>query len=385
MVKQSSSKKRVTYRGNELFREIIAPETGQSLQITYWDLWFIVALLNEFEGDWEQMIDHFRQEVRGINAWYWAEPVLSHLRQLRQMLTEAGLSADAVLGEEKADLLKRTRRKAQTKILKNAPSRRDMSPWMIYTPRVKRYERALRGHWHRFAVSPERYAKPFAHLFKSSGWYHEDETFNLERRLSAFVNKRLDRASLDEKVALYRAVMTVVLEKIEQIDDSYGVIGQFYGQIFEDYTALPRDELTMTLTDFFQDLMELLIWEDYGLTYMEQPAFFASLIPAEVPLVETLLRSQWQELLGLDLFYQAEEALTMLGMLCTQQQQFEQFIDLARAMGTRHWKRITTMAEMAEEHQHPDLALAVYEAAMGPGMHEGFLREKYEELKKRIS
>jgi hypothetical protein len=383
MAKRSSSK-RVIYRGNELFRKIALPETGQTLRITYWDLWFIVALLNEFEGDWEQMINHFRQEARGINARYSAEPMLSHLGQLRQMLTEAGLSAEAVLGEAKADLLKRTRRKAQTKILKNAPPRRDMSPWMIYTPRVKRYERAMHSHWNCFTVSPEQYAKPFARLFKSSDWYQEDETFDLERRVSAFVDKQLDRASLDEKIALYRAVMTVALQKIERIDDSYGVIGQFYGEIFEHYTALPRSKLTMALADFFQDLMELLIWEDYGLTYMEQPAFFASLAPAEVSLVETILRTQWQELLELDLFYQAEEALTMLGRLCVQQRLFDRFVELAEAMGTRHWQRITTMAEMAEEHQQPDLALAVYETAMGPGMHERFLSEKYEELKQRI-
>ncbi len=376
--------KQVSYRGNETFREITGPEAGRTLQITYWDLWFIVALLNEFEGDWDEMINHFRQKLREGGARYSAEPMLSHLHRLHQMLTEAGLSADAALGQEKANLLKKTKRKAQTKILDNSPPRRDMSPWMINTPRAKRYMRAMRGHWSSFTVSPEQYAKPFARLFKSSGWYQKKETFDLERRLSAFVDKQKERASLDETVALYRAVITVVLEKMEQVDDSYGVIGDFGGDIFETYTALPRNELTMTPADFFQDLMELLIWEDYGLTYQEQPAFFASLAPAEVQLVETILRTQWAELLELDLFYQAEVSLTMLGRLCTRQLLFDRFIDLAEAMGTRHWQRITTMAEAAEEHQRLDLALAVYETALRPGMHQRFLQGKYEELKQRI-
>ncbi len=377
--------KRIIYRGNETFREIIAPETGRTLQITYWDLWFIVALLNEFGGDWEEMINHFRQKLRKGGARYSAEPMLSHLRRLHQVLTEAGLSTEAVLGAEKNSLLKKTKRKAQTKILDNSPPRRDMSPWMINTPRAKRYARALRGHWSSFTVSPEQYAQPFAYLFKSSGWYQAGETFDLERELSAFVDKQEEQASLDQTVALYRAVMTVVLEKIEQVDDSYGVIGDFAGEIFEAYTALPRNELTMAPTDFFQDLLELLIWEDYGLTYREQPAFFTGLDPTEVPLAETILRTQWAELLELELFYQAEESLTMLGRLCTQQLLFDRFIDLAEAMGTRHWQRITTMSEAAEEHQRLDLALAVYETALlGAGMHQQFLQGKYEELKQRI-
>ena len=86
----------------------------------------------------------------------------------------------------------------------------------------------------------------------------------------------------------------------------------------------------------------------------------------------------------LDLDYQAECALTMLGMLCTQQRMFDRFIDLAQAMGTRAWQRITTMSEMAEKHRRYELAVGVYEACMGPGMHEGFLRKKYAELQGRL-
>ena len=101
-------------------------------------------------------------------------------------------------------------------------------------------------------------------------------------------------------------------------------------------------------------------------------------------LVDEILAVQWRELANLDLVYQAENALTMIGMLCTQQRLFERFVDLAKAMGTREWQRITTMAEMAEAHGRYDLARAVYEAAMSPGMHERFLREKYFELLGRL-
>ena len=87
----------------------------------------------------------------------------------------------------------------------------------------------------------------------------------------------------------------------------------------------------------------------------------------------------------LELTYQAERALTLLGMLCTQQRLFDRFIDLAKIMGTRAWERITTMSEMAEKHRRPALAREVYEACWEPGHHENYLRKKYAELLERQS
>jgi hypothetical protein len=44
----------------------------------------------------------------------------------------------------------------------------------------------------------------------------------------------------------------------------------------------------------------------------------------------------------------------------------------------------TRLFEMAEMHGRHDLAVAVYEACLGPGMQEGFLRKKYGQLKERL-
>lgn len=384
MPKQQSTKRK-TYRGTDLFQNILLPGSKRSFEVTYWDLWFVIVLFNEFGGDWAKMIEYFRGKVRAGASQYGAEPLYSHLRQLHHRLTQAQLPAEAILGEDGSNLLKREKRRAKKNILERSPPYREMSHWMIHTPRAEREIRALRGYWDRFPVSPARYADPLAGLYKTSGYYTEHQSFALERKLANFVNKRLKRASLAEEVALYRAFLTVVLEKIEMVDDSFGVIGDLYDQVFEDYIALPRDELDLPAADFFQDLLELLIWEDYGFTDRKQPDFFASLTLPEVDIAEAILRSQWRELDELDLVYQSEEALTMLGMLCTQQGIFEQFVDLAEAMGTRAWQRITTMSERAEKEGRPELALAVYETALGPGFHERFLRKKYEELKTRVA
>ena len=80
-----------------------------------------------------------------------------------------------------------------------------------------------------------------------------------------------------------------------------------------------------------------------------------------------------------------ENALSMLGMLYVQHKLFDKFVPTAKVMGTRHWERITTMSEKAEKHKKYDLALAVYEACLGPGLHENYLRKKYEELKSKLS
>jgi hypothetical protein len=71
-------------------------------------------------------------------------------------------------------------------------------------------------------------------------------------------------------------------------------------------------------------------------------------------------------------------------MLYTEQRMFDRFVPIAKEMGSREWERITTMSEMAEEHGRHDLAVAVYEACLGPGMQEDFLRKKYRQLKKRL-
>ena len=82
-----------------------------------------------------------------------------------------------------------------------------------------------------------------------------------------------------------------------------------------------------------------------------------------------------------ELDYQAEKTLTMLGFLYTNQLRFEMFVPIAKNMGSRSWKRITIMAEMAKKHNKPELALEVYQVCLTPGYHEKFLRGKYNELK----
>jgi hypothetical protein len=248
-----------------------------------------------------------------------------------------------------------------------------------------REERSRRGYWDRFSVSPEIYDQPLAALFKTRGYYEEDESFGLERKLSAYLDRQEEEADVPHLAALYRAFLTVMLDMIEMVDDSYGVIGDLYGQVFTGYVTLPPAEMDLPLADYLQDVLELIIWEDYGFTDHELPAFFAGLSPEAAALTDTILRGQWSELAELELIYQAENALTLLGLLAVQQAWYGQFLGLAQEMGSRAWQRITRLAEKAEEAGQLDLASAVFETALAsPGVHQVFLQKKYGELQARI-
>jgi hypothetical protein len=104
---------------------------------------------------------------------------------------------------------------------------------------------------------------------------------------------------------------------------------------FAQYLAMSLDATGVDARVFFHDLLTLLIWEDYGLTYAQTEGYFARLTPEEGDVCIDYLQQQMQELQDDDLDYQAEEALTLLGQVVAEQQRFDRFEELARHMGTR--------------------------------------------------
>lgn len=365
--------------------ESVSQEKGQPARLTYWDLWLLMVLSQSFQGDWDALANHFRAKAKSSGfERERAEGLLNHLRHLQRALDESGLSAQEVLFHLDAALIKANKAKAKRKVLELQFQGHERSRWMIETPRWQREQRAMHGLWEHFPVSPAAFTDGIAAIFKPGKLYEEDESFKLERKLTAFLDRYEENLDQPNLFALYRAYLTVLLDKINQVDDSYGVIGQGYESVFEAYYQLDRAELAMPPEIFFQDLLELLIWEDYGFTYQKQPDFFSSLAEHDVPVVEAILLQEWHELDGLELAYQSEKALTMLGLLYARQKMFDRYLEIARQMGTREWQRITRLSEAAEASGQNDLALAVYEASLGPGFHEKYLREQYEKLKLRL-
>lgn len=70
-----------------------------------------------------------------------------------------------------------------------------------------------------------------------------------------------------------------------------------------------------------------------------------------------------------------------MGQVVAEQERFGEFEDLARQMGSRAWRRIVRLADIAMKRSNKPLAMKVFEAAMTKGDHLDFLTKKYEQLK----
>ena len=362
---------------------VLSMQSKPALALSYWDLWFALVADADFEGSWERFVEHLRvQKAKGM-ARDLVERQLSHLRDLQQRLRQAGVELSDMLGQ--ADRSPAALRRARHQVLERAPRAAEWSDAMRHTPRQRHYAYALRGFWPCFPVSPASYAERLAAQFPTHRWFSANQSFGLARKLDTFVedvSSRLQQAQYAQAQAMLRAFLTVVIELMKVGDDSFGCLGDSFRDGFAKYLTMPRDETGIEATVFFHDLLTLLIWEDYGLTYEQTDGYFAGLTPDEGDLCIEYVQQQMQALQADDSDYQYEEALTLLGQIVAEQHRFQQFEALARHMGTRQWKRIVVLADLAVKQRKRPLAIAVFEAALSPGMHEGFLRQKYEQLKK---
>jgi hypothetical protein len=362
---------------------VLPAASGQALELSYWDLWFTLVADADFEGSWDRFVEHLRVQKNQGGSSRLAERKLSHLRELERRLRHADVAISAIVAQ--VDQLPGEIRRARHQVLTREPREYEWSEAMRHTPRQRHYAYALRGFWPCFPVSPASYAARLASQFTTRRWFSENQSFGLARKLDTFLDevaRVIQQGQYAQAQAMLRAFLTVVIELMEVADDSFGCLGDSFRNGFAKYLALPRVETGIDATGFFHDLLTLLIWEDYGLTYDQTEGYFAGLTPDEGDLCIAYVHQQMQALQADDLDYQYEEALTLLGQIAAEQQRFERFEALARDMGTRQWKRIIVLADRAVKQRKRPLAVAVFEAALSPGMHEGFLRQKYEQLKK---
>lgn len=215
--------------GNDLYREITLPSARHRFRVTYWNLWIALILDVRFGGNWDRLIGHLRAKRQEHHHRDEVEGLLNHVRLLRQALAGDGLTVGDILSGADPAFLKTQIRKARRKIMEIQFEYTEKSSWMIETPRKQREKRAMRGYWSHFPVSPGEYADLLERQYKTSGYYSEGESFGLERKLSRFLEKHERDASLAQLFALYRAFLTVVVEQMGIVDDSFGVIGQLYG------------------------------------------------------------------------------------------------------------------------------------------------------------
>jgi hypothetical protein len=335
----------------------------------------------DFDGSWDSYMDHLRSEARGARRL--AERKLSHIRDLQRRLWQANVGLSDIMAQ--TDQSPAELRRARNQVLTREPREHEWSDAMRHTPRQRRYAQALRGFWPSFPVSPVSHAEPLAAQFQTRGWFSASQSSGIARKLDTFVDRAervLKNNQYAQAQAMLRAFLTVVIELMAVADDSYGSLGDSFHDGFTSYLHIPLEETGIEDTVFFHDLLTLLIWEDYGLTYNQIERYFERLTPEQGELCIDYLRHQMAELADDDLDYQFETALTLLGRVVAEQNRFDLFEELATEMGTRAWERIIVLVDRAVKKRKRKLAVAVFESALSPGMHEGFLRKKFAQLQR---
>ena len=122
---------------------------------------------------------------------------------------------------------------------------------MRHTPRDRLYERALRGRWNLFPVSPEPFYERLCNGL-GEGFRSKGQTFKLARRLEAAI-ERLDRNTAKdaaERLAARRALVAWCYRAMERCDDSYGVIGELAREALFTYARLAFEPAGIAAEDW---------------------------------------------------------------------------------------------------------------------------------------
>lgn len=331
---------------------------------SHWDLWFCLVCLIETDGDWialeEEIIACDRR--RSVTSRTW-ERKRNHLVDLRARLDAAELTAKDLAADALDD--KPLRTKARRKVLDQDLAGRDLTPAMEDTPRRRLRERALRGHWSAFPVSPADDDEVFADLVDA-----ERRSFRLASELEAIAaEEHKDRAGDPARqLALWRAVLTAGLEAFHDgLRDSDGAVGTFLGEALETYARLPWRDTGIDPTDYWADLCEWCVWEDWGIRHRRETAPFRDARTSDVDLVEQILLRLEAEHRSHRLDYEADQALQLLAWVAVATRSFDRFVPAAERLRAEWWMPVDAMGETAAEAGKIDLAAEVYGAAIAGG------------------
>ncbi|MGH9222357.1 MAG: hypothetical protein ACRD2W_00810 [Acidimicrobiales bacterium] len=295
------------------------PETWATVagvEWCWWDLWFCVLAVADFEGDLDRVDADLAGRLRSP-AWTGVsgsdvESKLSHLADLRARLAGAGIGAGEL---DRAGRRPGVLPRARSKILKKSIQRWSMTVAMVETPRVRLERRARRGHWDSFPVDPADYYERFRRSVEVRDFIHENRTFALTRQLWDRLCQ-LDGAcrGAADRLALFRAFHTAGLELADRADDSYGVVGELRVDAFAEYVEIDWAAAGMADGAYWQDLCELLVWEPY-LVFERGSGPLRRAAGAHAGMVKRILLALAEEHREVHLDHQADEALNLVASL----------------------------------------------------------------------
>lgn len=359
---------------------IFGPETwaeraGQPW--SWWDLWFCAVAVADSGGTLEGLEEHLVDELHDHHGGRdGTEAKLSHLADLEARLVEAGLvPADLASPDELVErgVLARARKKVAERWIEG----RALTPAMVDTPRVRLVRRSRTGHWGTFPVDPARFYRSFRRHVEVKDHIPKGRSFSAVRRLEERL-ERLHTPTLTpaERLALYRAFHTAGLEFADRADDSYGVIGEMRKEAWHTYLAIDWQAAGMAPPDYWADLCDLVVFEDYALDFEEETLPWSHIPAGHSDLIEGFLLSLEAECRGYHLDYQADQALQQLAWMAVARRRFSRYTDIARRLGTNHWREIQALAESALRSNRHQLGIDVFRAADRPGWHQDLLQDR---------
>ena len=292
------------------------------LELTRWDLWFLLVLVQECGGSWDRLATRLRDpKERKYPSFFdrqdW-EAKRSHMEHLRDALESSHLDPVKLLGRLVDARPALVLYKAREKLFKTEVSRAYKTAAMVDTPRHRLEAGAMRGAWSEFPVDPGPFEPVFTNEVRRRDHYGELATFGLVRRLE----DRLKRARRDagedkgRRLALYRAGLTALLEGVAGVDDSCGAFGDFYQEVLKGYFEVPWTMTGLAPETYYRDFLNLATWEDYGFMHGQLGPFFHAIRPEHIPTAKAALGSIREELARHEeLVYQAKKARELLGEL----------------------------------------------------------------------
>jgi hypothetical protein len=354
---------------------IFGPETWSEVRgeaFTYWDRWLLRLAVDEAAG----LLGVATQlEARRTQRSFYeadAEAKLAQLTDLGVRLQRLGVGPREVLGEQDATD-KVLIRKANEKIFNQTGGR--FTPAMRDTPRRRLRERAMRGHWKDFPVSPSPFEREMLSQLGGQHFLGWRETGCLADAIESLVDHAALSVSSDGgRLALHRAALTVIVESMERVDDSLADMATTFSKVWESYWALPWEQAGMPAAVFFRDLIEFTVWENYGMID-GLAAIFDDRAPDDAFVIESVFADLIPELRGGGFDHQEENALRLRVEFLVALGMYELFVDAAAELGARTWIPITAMAEAAMAAGNRPLALAVFAAADQPGLQRDHLRD----------
>jgi hypothetical protein len=239
--------------GTEHWREI------EGIPFCHWDRWLLRLALTEADG-LRGMARQFRKRGAKDGRRASAEALQAQALNLDERLAGLGLRPTDVL-----DQVEQTSKWLHDKAFRrvwHASSIRETCA-MRQTPRAVLRERALRGNWNRFTVSPAPFASELAAILGNDR-YDYRTTGVVVGLLHTASRRMLLAARADpDRLAVHRAVLTVAIDAMEQVDDSHAEMAEFFRTHERPYRELIRARAESR--ELWRDLLDLVIWEDYGL------------------------------------------------------------------------------------------------------------------------